>query len=200
MKHIDYTHLVDTIAAMVIEANRLLAPDAVQALRQARDAEESELAGGILDCCLENLNIAERESLPVCQDTGTAVFFVTMGVEVVLAGGRSPLVQDAIADGVEKGYREGYLRKSILSDPLFDRKNTGTNLPPVIHFEQCAGDLLEIHCAPKGGGAENMSRMVMLSPSAGVAGVREFVVRSVLEAGGNPCPPVILGVWHRRQF
>ena len=172
----------------MVEAACDLEPDILEALVQARDREESPLARDLLELLLVNADIASREKMPVCQDTGISVFFVEVGRELRLDGD----LEAAIQEGVRLGYREGYLRMSVC-DPL-TRKNTGTNTPAVIHTVWCAGDRLRILYLPKGCGSENMSRLQMLPPSAGTAGIVDFVCETVFAAGPNPCPPVVVGV------
>ena len=165
-----------------------LEPDILEALQNARDTEISVLSENVLDLLLTNAAIASKEQIPVCQDTGVAVVFVEMGQDVYVEGN----LEKAIQDGIAQGYEDGYLRKSVC-DPL-TRINTGTNTPAVVHYEIVAGDDLRISLLPKGCGSENMSGLVMLPPSAGIQGMVDFVVSHVVEAGPNPCPPVIVGV------
>ncbi|HEY1405628.1 MAG TPA: fumarate hydratase [Spirochaetota bacterium] len=193
MKIITYDHIVNTVSTLCIQSNTILPKDSEAFLEQAVAAEKSPLGKSILKQCLENAHIARDKSIGICQDTGVAVFFVELGVDVRIEG-KSGILTDAINDGVRKGYAEGYLRKSILSDPLFDRKNTGDNTPAIVHLTLVAGDSLSITITPKGGGAENMSALSMLTPSSGEEGVFRFVTETVIKAGGNPCPPVIVGV------
>lgn len=165
-----------------------LEPDVAGALKAARDAEASPLGKEVLGQIIDNFEIAGRESVPMCQDTGIAVFFIEIGREVYLDG---PL-EDAVNEGVREGYRDGFLRKSVCH-PL-KRTNTGDNTPAIIHTSIVEGDKVRIKIAPKGAGSENMSRLKMLKPAEGVPGIKDFVVESVREAGGNPCPPIVLGV------
>lgn len=173
---------------MAIEAACDLEPDILEALVAARDRESSPLARDLLDLLLVNADIASREKMPVCQDTGISVFFVSVGHDLVVNGD----LEEAIQQGVAAGYEEGFLRKSVC-DPL-TRKNTGTNTPAVIHLESHAGSDLKIYYLPKGCGSENMSRLQMLPPSAGIAGMTEFICETVFAAGPNPCPPLVIGV------
>ncbi len=191
MRHISFETVVETAARLCGEAACLLPGDVRESLVRASRLEQGELGRDFFRQYLENADAAERESLPICQDTGFAVYFVRMGEELRIDGGG---LFDALAAGTARGYREHYLRKSIVADPLFDRKNTGDNTPPVLHLELVPGDRLEIILAPKGGGAENMSALKMLKPSDGRKGVVDFVVDTVRNAGGNPCPPTIVGV------
>ena len=168
-----------------------LPADVLTALRKAGEREGRELARGFFDQYLRNAELAAAERLPLCQDTGFAVCFAEMGVEVKLDRGT---LHEAVTAGVREGYRKFYLRKSIVADPLFDRKNTADNTPVILHLTQTAGDGIRIILAPKGGGSENMSALRMLKPAEGRAGVVEFVTESVVRAGGNPCPPTVVGV------
>lgn len=175
---------------MCQEANYNLGQDVIDAFKNAYEAEQSVTGKDILQQLIENAQIAKNESVPMCQDTGFSVFFVELGQEVHVEGGG---LEDAINEGVRKGYQEGYLRKSIVGHPL-ERQNTGDNTPAVIHIRVVPGDKLKITVAPKGGGSENMSAIKMLKPAQGVEGVKDFVVETVKEAGPNPCPPIIVGV------
>ena len=175
---------------MVREANIHLGDAELSALKRALTAEESPAGKEALRQIIENTEIASREQLPLCQDTGFAVFFVEWGQEVHLTGGS---LEDAINEGVRKGYREGYLRKSVVADPL-NRVNTGDNTPAVIHTALVPGDKVKITFAPKGGGSENMSALKMLKPADGLEGVIDFVLHCVKEAGPNPCPPIVVGI------
>lgn len=177
-------------ARLCVEANLRLGEDVLAALEEARKREESPTGREILAQLVENARIAWEDQVPVCQDTGYAVFFVELGQEVQLVGGT---LEEAINAGVRRGYTEGYLRKSIVGDPL-ERMNTGDNTPAVIHVRSVPGDRLRLRFMAKGAGSENMSRLAMLKPSAGWAGVKEFVRQAVREAGSNPCPPLVLGV------
>ena len=190
MRQIEARDITAQVAEMCREANVCLGEDVIRALKKALAEEESGAGRDVLEQLLENVEIARSEQIPLCQDTGFAVFFVEWGQEVHLTGG---VLEDAINEGVRKGYREGYLRKSIVADPL-NRVNTGDNTPAVIHTSLVPGDRVKIAFAPKGGGSENMSALKMLKPSDGVEGVIDFVVNKVKEAGPNPCPPVVVGV------
>ncbi len=188
MRTINPEEISTRIADLVVAAARDLEPDILDALVTARDREERDLPRDVLDLLLVNADMASRERIPVCQDTGVCTVFVEIGAEVVIAGD----ITTAVNAGVEKGYGEGFLRNSVC-DPL-TRKNTGTNTPAVIHFEPVPGDRLKVTVLPKGCGSENMSAMAMLPPSSGIAGIEQFVVNTVINAGPNPCPPVIVGV------
>ncbi len=191
MREVKAKDISETVARLSMEANYYLGEDVVVALNKAREQEESPAGQQILDQILENAKIAAQERVPLCQDCGLAVVFVEMGQDVHIAGG--DLVQ-AINEGVRKGYAEGYLRKSAVSQPFSDRVNTRDNTPAIIHTEVVPGDKLKITVAPKGGGSENMSRFTVLKPAQGRQGVVDFVVNTVEEAGSNPCPPTIVGV------
>ena len=190
MRRIDVSEIPEVVARLCREANWYLGDDVRRAIERALQQETSDRARGILQALLENADIAAAEQLAICQDTGYAVVFVRLGQEVQLVGGD---LQAAIDEGVRRGYQQGYLRASVLNDPL-DRKNTGDNTPAVVHLELVPGDQLEIIVAPKGGGSENMSTVRMLTPAVGRQGVIDFVVDWVKQAGGKPCPPVIVGV------
>jgi fumarate hydratase subunit alpha len=191
MKEISSSRISETVAGLFMEACVHLPEDVLEAIRRARDGEESPVARDVLDSLLINSEIASREKIPLCQDTGTAVVMLELGQDVRIAGGD---LYNAVNEGVRKGYEEGYLRKSMVLQPFSARVNTRDNTPAVIHTEIVPGDNLKITVMPKGGGAENMTRLGMLSPSQGREGVIDFVVGTVEEAGSNPCPPVIVGV------
>jgi fumarate hydratase subunit alpha len=188
MKTVQASEITEVVKKLAIDAARDLEPDILDKLLAARDSEQSPLAKNALEMLVTNANIASREQIPVCQDTGIAVVFVTLGQGVVVEGD----LEQAVQDGVKAGYDEGYLRKSVC-DPV-TRKNTGTNVPAVVHTEIVPGDKLKIAFLPKGCGSENMSGLKMLPPSAGLPGMIEYVIQSVKDAGSNPCPPVVVGV------
>jgi len=190
MRELSVKEIEQAIKKMVIKANQVLSHDVFMALQEAEKKEESEVGKKILQRVVENAQIAASEELPICQDTGTAVIFLEIGQDVHLVGGN---LYDAINNGVSAGYTEGYLRKSIVKDPL-NRVNTGDNTPAVVHIELVPGDKVKITVAPKGGGSENMSQLKMLKPADGVEGVKQFVIDTVRQAGSNPCPPIIVGV------
>jgi len=192
MRKIAFKEIAGSVAALCGQANITLSPRAGAYYREAYE-KETGLAKHITGCYLENVEVAQSEQLPLCQDTGSAIFFVELGADVVIEGGSS-LITDAVNAGVREGYTSNYLRKSIVGDPLFDRKNTADNTPAIVHLEMVAGERIVIHFLPKGGGSENMSASVMLPPSAGEDGVVKFIVSQVRKAGANPCPPVIAGV------
>lgn len=190
MREIKYDSIVQAVRSMVPEAASDLGQDVEAALKEAFQREESPVGKGVLDQIVQNVKLAREGSDPICQDTGFHVFFVELGSEVHITGG---LLVDAITEGLRNGSSEGFLRNSILGDPL-ERVNTGDNTPAVVHVELVPGDKMKITLAPKGGGSENMSRLAMLKPADGEEGVRKFVVETVSLAGGNPCPPVVVGV------
>lgn len=188
MRILQSSEITAAVRNLAMSASCDLEPDILDKLLAARDREESPLAKNALEILLNNANIASREQIPVCQDTGIGVVFVSIGQEVMVEGD----LEQAIQEGIRAGYEDGYLRKSVC-DPV-TRKNTGTNVPAVVHFEVCPGDKVRIGFLPKGCGSENMSGLVMLPPSAGMAGVEEYVVQKVKDAGSNPCPPLLVGV------
>ncbi len=190
-REIDVKEVTKTVARLFQEACYTLPDDVAVALKQARENEESPVGREILDRILENADIAGKGEVPLCQDTGDAIVFLELGQDVHVIGGD---LYSAINEGVRQGYDEGYLRKSMVTQPFSARKNTKDNTPAIIHTDIIPGDKLKISAVPKGGGAENMSRLAMLSPSQGRQGVIDSVVRTVDEAGSNPCPPVIVGV------
>ena len=190
MKKIDVKYIRDAVAEMCIEANTVLTDDILKEMEVALAREESPSAIAILETMIENFEVAEKKEIPICQDTGMAVIFVTMGQDLQITGGS---LEDAIQDGVEKGYREGYLRKSVVDDP-FIRNNTNTNTPAIIHYKVVPGDDLHIKVMPKGFGSENTSAMKMLKPSDGIKGVEEFVLETVEKGAPNACAPIIVGV------
>lgn len=190
MRIIQSQLITQTVAAMCMEANYILPQDIRQALDKAYASEKSPTGKDILGDIIENYKIASADMVPICQDTGMAVFFVQIGNDVHIEGDS---LTDAINQGVSQGYTEGYLRKSIVSDPL-RRTNTGDNTPAVIHVSYVYGDSIKITIAPKGFGSENMSAIKMFAPSAGIEGVKNFVIDTVSKAGSNPCPPIVVGV------
>ena len=186
--HVDV--ITENIKEMCIEANHFLSSDMKCALEQAVCSEQSPLGKQILGQLQENLEIAGSDMIPICQDTGMAVIFMEIGQDVHFEGG---LLEDAINEGVRRGYVEGYLRKSVVSDPLI-RENTKDNTPAIIHYEMVSGENVKITVAPKGFGSENMSRVFMLKPSDGIEGVKNAVFTAVQDAGPNACPPMVVGV------
>lgn len=190
MREIKASEITQAVARLCQEANFELGEDVLAALKKAQKAEESPLGREVLSQLIENARIAQEERLPLCQDCGIAVVFLEIGQEVHITGD----LYAAVEEGVRRGYSEGYLRKSMVNKPFSDRINTRDNTPPVIHAEIVAGDRLKIAVLPKGGGAENMSRLAMLKPNDGKQGIIDVVVRTVDDAGGNSCPPLIIGV------
>jgi fumarate hydratase subunit alpha len=189
LRRINTKRVTKAVKKLFIEANTVLGEDVVGALRHALSREESETGKQVLQKIIENADIACRKKMPICQDTGLAVVFVELGQDVHIIGGE---LHAAIEEGVRQAYNEGYLRKSVC-DP-FTRKNTTDNLPAIIHVDIVAGSRLKIIAMPKGGGSENCSAAKMLTPSAGIDGIKKFVLETVSSAGANPCPPIIVGV------
>ncbi len=189
MKEIPVAQITETVARLCIEANVDLGGDVEEAFRRMKDLEVSPTGKEVLDLLLENARIAREERMPICQDTGLAVVFIEVGQDVHFTGGD---LESAIHEGVRQGYEKGYLRKSTCHP--FTRKNLGDNTPAIIHTRIVPGDMVRIVVEPKGGGSENMSRVVMLTPSEGVEGVKAYVIQRVREAGSNPCPPIVVGV------
>lgn len=190
MREINVETVTEAVRTLCIDANHKLSPDMEKALCDACDKEEAPLGKQILGQLQENLKIAGEDMIPICQDTGMAVFFVEVGQDVHFTGGS---LTDAINEGVRRGYTEGYLRKSVVSDPLI-RKNTGDNTPAVVHYNIVPGDKVTITIAPKGFGSENMSRVFMLKPADGEDGVKRAIIQAVKDAGPNACPPMVVGV------
>lgn len=191
MREIKVGEIREAIEKLCMDANYCLPSDVIDALKEGYRKEESPTGKDVLLQILKNVEIAAQQKIPLCQDTGVAVFFIDLGQEVRIIGGN---LEDAIDKGVKEGYLKGYLRKSMVSDPLFKRANSKDNTPSVIHIRIVPGNKIKIIFVPKGGGAENMSRVAMLKPADGVEGVRDFVVETVRKAGPNPCPPIIVGV------
>lgn len=190
MRTINVAEITKNIKEMCIEANHYLTPDMEDALKKATDTEKSPLGRQILCQLQENLKIAGEDMIPICQDTGMAVIFMEVGQDVHFEGGS---LFDAINEGVRQGYTEGYLRKSVVKDPLL-RENTKDNTPAIVHYDITEGDKVKITVAPKGFGSENMSRVFMLKPSDGIEGVKNAVITAVKDAGPNACPPMVVGV------
>ena len=191
MRDIKASAVTETVSSLFQKTNFELGDDVLAALARARQDEESPPGRDVLDRILENADIAARERIPLCQDCGIAVVFLEIGQEVHIAGGE---LYAAVNEGVRQAYKEGYLRKSVVSSPFSDRKNTGDNTPAIIYTEVVPGDRLKIMIMPKGAGSENMTRLAMMPPARGRQGIVEFVVNAVEEAWSNPCPPVIIGV------
>ena len=190
MRTIRYEDIVAQVKELCLDANCNLPMDVYQALVAAEQKEESPLGQNILDVILQNAKIAREKKMPLCQDTGMVVVFAEVGQDVHIEGG---LLSDAVNEGVRRAYDEGYFRKSVVADPI-QRVNTKDNTPAVLHVSLVAGDKLRLIVAPKGFGSENMSALKMLKPADGVQGIKDLVVKTVSEAGGNPCPPIIIGV------
>lgn len=190
MRTIQVTDITEQIKEMCIEANHFLTDDMKEALVNAQDTEEAVLGKQILQQLQENLRIAGEDMIPICQDTGMAVIFMEIGQDVHFEGGN---LEDAINEGVRRGYVDGYLRKSVVKDPLI-RENTKDNTPAIIHYEIVPGDQVRITVAPKGFGSENMSRVFMLKPADGIEGVKQAILTAVKDAGPNACPPMVVGV------
>lgn len=190
MRTINVKEITDNIKEMCIEANHFLSKDMACAMKYATETEKSTLGKQILSQLEENLQIAGEDMIPICQDTGMAVVFLEIGQEVHFEGG---LLEDAINEGVRQGYTEGFLRKSVVKDPLL-RENTKDNTPAIIHYEMTGGDKVTITVAPKGFGSENMSRVFMLKPADGMEGVNNAILTAVKDAGPNACPPMVIGV------
>lgn len=190
MRDIECREITEVVKQMCIEATHFLSKDMAQALEKAVEEEKSVLGKQVLDSLKENLEISGKEMIPICQDTGMAVFFIEIGQEVHIVGG---ILEDAINEGVRQGYTEGYLRKSVVNDPI-ERVNTKDNTPAIIHYSIVHGEKIKITLAPKGFGSENMSRVIMLKPSDGIEGVKKAVLETVDAAGPNACPPLVIGV------
>lgn len=189
MKKISSEKIIEAVKQQCIEANLYLGSDVINSFEENLKLEKSDAGKNILNILIENANIAKEKNIPICQDTGMAVFFVEVGQAVAIEG---DTLTEAINEGVRRGYTDGYLRKSVVS-PI-DRINTKDNTPAVIHYEMVKGDKLKIEFAAKGFGSENMSKMKMLKPSDGVDGIKKFILETVSEAGPNPCPPMVVGV------
>lgn len=190
MREIDVRRITEEVAKLCISANYQLGEDVIKTFEAFKEKETSPTGAAILDQLIENAQIARQGTFPLCQDTGFAVFFVEIGQEVHFVGGD---FWEAMSEGTRKGYGEGYLRKSIVEDPL-RRVNTKDNTPPIVWSEIVPGESVKITMAPKGGGSENMSEVKMLKPADGVEGVKDFVIDRVSRSGGNPCPPIVVGV------
>lgn len=190
-REIKASTITKTVAELCLQANLELDEDVLAALKKAAEIEESPYGKGVLKDLIENARIAREEHLPLCQDCGIVVIFLELGQDVHVTGGD---LYEAVTEGVRQAYTRGYLRKSIVLNPLSTRANTGDNTPPIIHAEIVPGDRLKIVCLPKGAGTEMMGRLAMLKPSKGRKGVIDFIVDTVRQAGGNPCPPLIVGV------
>jgi fumarate hydratase subunit alpha len=190
MRRINIETIIDKVREICIKANYELSSDVLNKLKESVASEESPVGRDILEKLILNAEIANNKRMPICQDTGMAVFFVEVGQDVIIEGGS---LTEGINEGVRQGYREGYLRKSVVADPLI-RTNTNDNTPAIIHYNIVKGDKIRIYFAPKGFGSENMGALKMLKPSDGIEGVKKFVLDTVEKAGSNPCPPIVVGV------
>ena len=190
MREVEVSRLTDVIEKLCIEANEHLPEDVKDAIKTCRACEDGEIAKGVLDNIIENFDIADNENVPICQDTGMAIVFLNIGQDVHIEGMD---LHDAVNEGVRQGYTEGYLRKSVVKDPLI-RENTKDNTPAIMHIDIVPGENLEILVAPKGFGSENMSRIFMLKPADGEEGIKKSVIQAVKDAGPNACPPMVVGV------
>ncbi len=191
MREVNAKVIQQTVKELFLEANYVIGKDILDKLRQQYETEESPIGKSVLNQIIKNDEIAAEEKIALCQDTGMAVVFIELGQEVAVVGGD---FNDAINQGVKQAYTKGYLRKSVVNDPLFDRVNTKYNIPAITHITIVPGDKITINVTAKGFGSENMSRIKMLKPADGIQGVKDFIVKTAVEAGPNPCPPIILGV------
>ena len=191
MREIPVETIADTVERLFWEANYFLPADMISILERGEREEENPVAQSIFRTILDNSRVASEGEYPLCQDCGMAVVFMDLGQEAVLTGGD---LEEAVNEGVRRAYTKGYLRKSLVSDPLFERKNTGDNTPAILHVRIVPGDKVLITAAPKGAGSENMSAVAMLPPAAGAEGVVRFVLETVEKAGPNPCPPIVVGI------
>ena len=190
MREIQASMITDTIERLCIEANQVLPDDIKKSIQTCRSCEDGQIASGILDNIIENYEIAENEQVPICQDTGMACVFLEIGQDVHITGGD---LGEAVDEGVRRGYTNGYLRKSVVKDPV-RRGNTGDNTPAMLYTEIVPGENIKITVGPKGFGSENMSAIRMFKPSAGIEGIKDFILETVETAGPNPCPPMVVGV------
>ncbi|MCK5760747.1 MAG: fumarate hydratase [Candidatus Delongbacteria bacterium] len=191
MREIHVDEIISSVKKLSIDSNYYLGQDVIDKITTMKETEESETAKEVLEILLQNYEMAATEKMPICQDTGIAVIFAEVGQDLHIVGGD---FTEAINEGVRQGYKDGYLRKSMVDDPIIDRKNTGDNTPAIIYTDIVPGDKLKITIAPKGGGAENMSEIKMMKAADGLDGVIDFVVDRVRRSGGNPCPPIVVGV------
>ena len=190
MREVEVSRITDVVERLCIAANEHLPEDVKEGIRRCRSCEDGAIACGVLDNIIENFEIADRECVPVCQDTGMACVFLEIGQDVHLTGG---FLADAVNEGVRRGYEKGYLRKSVVKDPI-RRGNTGDNTPAMLYTEIIPGDQVKVTVGPKGFGSENMSAIRMFKPSAGLQGIKDFILETVEAAGPNPCPPMVVGV------
>ncbi len=191
MREVNVKDLIPVVKKLCIDANYYMGEDVIAKIKELKMKEESPTAKSVLDILLENYELADKEQMPICQDTGIAVVFVELGQDVHLVGGD---FTETINEGVRQGYQDGYLRKSMVADPIIDRINTKDNTPAIIYTEIVPGDKIKITIAPKGGGSENMSEVKMMKAADGIKGVIDFVVDRISRSGGNPCPPIVVGV------
>ena len=191
MREVNVKDLIPVVKKLCIDANYYMGEDVIAKIKEFKEKEESPTAISVLDILLENYKLAASEKMPSCQDTGIAVCFIDVGQDVHIVGGD---FTEAINEGVRQGYKDGYLRKSMVADPIIDRINTKDNTPAIIYTEIVPGDRIKITIAPKGGGSENMSEVKMMKAADGIKGVVEFIVDRVSRSGGNPCPPIVVGV------
>jgi fumarate hydratase subunit alpha len=191
MRDIHVSEITETLARLCVEANYYLPEDVLDALKKARRDEEAPGARKVLDMILQNSEVAQEKQIALCQDTGTTVLFLDLGQDVHIVGGD---LTEALAEGIRQGYKDGFLRNSMVMQPFSARINTGDNTPPIVHTDIVPGDQLKITILPKGGGCENMSRLAIMRPGDGKQGVIDFALRTIEESGGNPCPPLIVGV------
>lgn len=191
MREVNVKDLIPVVRELCIDANYNLGEDVIAKIKELKEKEESPTAINVLDILLKNYELASKEKMPICQDTGIAVCFIEIGQDVHLVGGD---FTEAVNEGVRQGYKDGYLRKSMVDDPIIDRINTTDNTPAIIYTEIVPGEKIKITIAPKGGGSENMSEVKMMKAADGIKGVVDFVVDRVSRSGGNPCPPIVVGV------
>ena len=191
MREVDVKEIIPVVKKLCIDANYYMGEDVIAKIKELKAKEESSTAKSVLDILLENYELAEKEQMPICQDTGVAVCFIEVGQDVHLTGGD---FTEAVNEGVRQGYKDGYLRKSMVGDPIIDRINTKDNTPAIIYTDIVPGDKIKITIAPKGGGSENMSEVKMMKAADGIEGVVDFVVDRISRSGGNPCPPIVVGV------
>ncbi len=191
MRELHTEIISEAIADLAQEANFHLGEDVIDKMTEMKSKEESKVAHSVLDILMNNYEKAAKNRMPICQDTGISIVFLELGQDLHIVGGD---LNEAVNEGIAFGYSDGYLRKSIVDDPVFERKNTRDNTPAVIHTKIVPGDKLKITFAPKGGGAENMSQLKMMTPAAGIEGIKDFVIETITNAGGNACPPVVVGI------
>lgn len=191
MREIHISDIVSTVKKLSIEANYYLGEDVISKITEFKQKEVSDTGKNVLEILLKNYQLAASEKMPICQDTGIGVVFLEIGQDLHIVGGD---LNEAINEGIRQGYKDGYLRKSMVDDPIIDRKNTGDNTPAITYVEIVPGDKLKITIAPKGGGSENMSEIKMMKAADGIEGVMDFIVDRVRRSGGNPCPPIVVGV------